>query len=170
MTLKDEIKRKLSAANEQQLARISEMLSDRPPEAVMSTQDSYRLVRPLLGGENEALVVAALNRRMKPIETARLTLGSSAFTVVDTAQILRWVLTRRKPAFGFILAHNHPSGDPTPSQQDWEVTRYVARGACAVNIRFIDHLVLTDTDDFSSLRALDPNVFQTLTPQPSYTI
>ena len=43
-----------------------------------------------------------------------------------------------------MIAHNHPSGDPTPSAQDREVTTRVARAGAAVGLPLLDHLVLTD--------------------------
>jgi hypothetical protein len=52
-------------------------------------------------------------------------------------------------ASGFILAHNHPSGDPTPSSHDRELTQAVKAAAAAVGIRFLDHLIIGDTAPFS---------------------
>lgn len=103
------------------------------------------VIYPLLAGrEEEALVVIAVDRLVRFIDSTVLTIGSSAHTVVDPAQILRWVLTRAQPAHGFVIAHNHPSGDPTPSAQDREVTSRVAAAADAVDLRFLDHLVVTN--------------------------
>jgi len=45
-------------------------------------------------------------------------------------------------AAGVVMAHNHPSGDPTPSEDDRALTRRLARALDAVGVRLIDHLVL----------------------------
>ena len=44
----------------------------------------------------------------------------------------------------FIIAHNHPSGDPTPSENDFEVTRKVDNVAKILGLEFLDHLVIGD--------------------------
>lgn len=53
------------------------------------------------------------------------------------------------PVVAFILAHNHPSGDPTPSAHDRELTQVVKAAAATVGIRFLDHLIIGDTAPFS---------------------
>ena len=50
---------------------------------------------------------------------------------------------------GRILAHNHPSGDPTPSAHDRELTQAVKAAAMAVGVRFLDHLIIGDAAPFS---------------------
>lgn len=55
-------------------------------------------------------------------------------------------------ARGLMMAHNHPSGDPEPSQQDLRFTRHLAVALDALGIRLIDHLVLT-RDVVTSFRA-----------------
>jgi len=45
-------------------------------------------------------------------------------------------------ASGFVMGHNHPSGDPTPSQHDLELTRNVERAAQVLNIPLLDHIVV----------------------------
>src|SRR5262249_21164236 len=94
--------------------RVVRMLaSDNATESVTTPAQVAALVAPLLAGhETERLVCVALDTRHRVIEAAPLTFGSFTLTVVDVRQILRWLLTRAKPAGAFVLAHNHPSGDP----------------------------------------------------------
>ncbi|MCP3963407.1 MAG: JAB domain-containing protein [bacterium] len=54
-------------------------------------------------------------------------------------------------AAGFILAHNHPSGDPSPSPEDQAVTRRMAEAGEVVGVKLIDHLVLGDRGRWVSL-------------------
>ncbi|MDP9085377.1 MAG: DNA repair protein [Pseudomonadota bacterium] len=56
-------------------------------------------------------------------------------------------------AEGVIMAHNHPGGDPAPSEADRAATRRLARVLNAVEVRLLDHIVLT-RDDASSFRAM----------------
>lgn len=119
------------------------------------------IIYPLLAGrEMEATVAVAVNNQMRLIEADIITVGSAGFTVVCPMQILRWVLTRKKPAYGFFLAHNHPSGDPTPSLQDNEVTQRLNTAARAVGIKLVDHLIVTnDRKVFTSYRALGTIIY-----------
>jgi DNA repair protein RadC len=48
-------------------------------------------------------------------------------------------------AVGFIVSHNHPSQDPAPSQSDIQITQALKKGAEAVQLRFLDHVIVTDT-------------------------
>ena len=107
----------------------------------------------LEGRESEALVCIALDRRRRVVESDVLTVGSSGFTVVDTAQIFRWALTRARAVSAIILAHNHPSGDPTPSSQDREVTSRVASAGSVVGVTLLDHLVVVDGGRWHSMAA-----------------
>ena len=45
-------------------------------------------------------------------------------------------------AYGFILAHNHPSGDPSPSKADRELTRRLRDAAANMQVRFVDHVII----------------------------
>jgi len=71
--------------------------------------------------------------------------------VDQSAVYVRKVIERAlaHKASGFILAHNHPSGDPTPSDHDRELTQAVKAAAAAVGIRFLDHLIIGDAVPFS---------------------
>ena len=60
----------------------------------------------------------------------------------------------RKSAAGVILVHNHPSGDPSPSDEDIETTNRLVRGGQVLGIRVLDHIIIGD-GSFSSLRAME---------------
>lgn len=57
------------------------------------------------------------------------------------------------PAAGFILVHNHPSGNAIPSEQDIAVTQQVAKGANLVGVELIDHVIVTGNNFFSMKKA-----------------
>jgi len=99
------------------------------------------LVAPLIARERrEKLVVVvtdAANRILRVVPVASGGLDSSPLPI---REVLHAVL--RYDGRAFALAHNHPSGDPTPSVQDREATEAVGRGADAVGLRFLDHVVI----------------------------
>ncbi len=55
---------------------------------------------------------------------------------------------------GVVLAHNHPSGDPTPSTADCRATRTLARAAEAIDMAVVDHLVFTQSGECRSFRRM----------------
>jgi DNA repair protein RadC len=102
------------------------------------------LVAPVLARERRekvvVLVADAANRVLRVVPVATGGLDSSPLPV---REVLHAVL--RYDGRAFALAHNHPSGDPTPSVYDREATDAVGRAADAVGLRFLDHVVIGDT-------------------------
>lgn len=99
------------------------------------------LVSPLLVRERRekvvVLVADAANQVLRLVPVATGGLDSSPLPV---REVLQAVL--RYDGRAFALAHNHPSGDPTPSVYDREATDAVGRAADAVGLRFLDHVVV----------------------------
>lgn len=99
------------------------------------------LVAPMLARERRekvvVLVADAANRALRVVPVATGGVDSSPLPV---REVLHAVL--RYDGRAFALAHNHPSGDPTPSVQDRETTAAVGRAAAAVGLRFLDHVVV----------------------------
>lgn len=129
------------------------MLASRqpPPDEgpVTTPEAAYARLAPALRGlAHEELHALYLDRRGRVLAHRRLTNGSARFTVVDPPQVFRPAVAL--DAAAVILAHNHPSGDATPSGQDREVTRRVAEAGKALGIALHDHLVLGH-DTFTSL-------------------
>ena len=117
--------------------------AERAP-SVLRPEDAVSIVYPLIGvSDVERLAVVALSARNRVIDAEVLTVGSHGFTVVDPRQVLRWALTRKRPCAGIVVAHNHPSGDATPSYQDVDVTRRLRRACEVVGITLVDHVVVT---------------------------
>ncbi|MCA9493534.1 MAG: DNA repair protein RadC [Myxococcales bacterium] len=112
-----------------------------PDQVVRCPEDAWALLGPALAslGEEE-LHGLYLDRRRRVLARRRLTRGSDAFTVVDARQVFRVALG--VGASAVLLAHNHPSGDPTPSAQDREVTERVARAGRVLGVPLVDHLVV----------------------------
>ena len=134
-------------------ARVLRLLVGEPSsEPVVTSAAAAALVRPLLAGrENEALVAVALDSRRRVVDVAVLTVGCDGCTIIDAQQIYRWALTRSRPCACLILAHNHPSGDPTPSAADGRSSRQVAAAGRVLGIPLVDDLVVTDSGAWASL-------------------
>jgi DNA repair protein RadC len=95
-----------------------------------------------------ALFLSVRRRLLGDKEIFRGTLHRAA---VEPREILKECLSRR--AGGFVLFHTHPSGDPTPSDEDLQFTRRIAQAAAIVGVELVDHLVLGGTGCWVSLQA-----------------
>ena len=101
-----------------------------------------------LGRERtEQFWVALVDNKNRLVHWQRVSQGTVDQTPVYPREILRLVLHHQ--ASGLILVHNHPGGDPKPSVQDQELTKKMQRAAQEMDIRVLDHIVVTDHDYFS---------------------
>lgn len=141
-------------ADPEMAARVKLICQPRPTVTATCPQDVLPLLNHYFDGrDHEVMVVIALNRRQRCIDHAIISRGNDCFTVVCSRQIFRWALTRGKPTGSIILAHNHPSGDPTPSSQDVDVTRAVVRAGGILGVQLADHIVWGSPTSWISLKA-----------------
>ena len=98
---------------------------------------------------NEVFEVAYLDsgRRVLRHGIERLTEGTADRATVYPRRVVEAAL--RRGAFGMLLAHNHPNGNVTPSDQDKALTRAIVLAAEIVGIRVVDHLIVSVDDAFS---------------------
>jgi DNA repair protein RadC len=112
-----------------------------PPEAIRNSADVAAWASPRLGGlDHEELWLLALDGRSRLRGTRCVAKGGLHGMGVRPADPLRLAL--RAAASGFVLVHNHPSGDPTPSREDVAFTRRVAAAAAVVGTPMLDHVVV----------------------------
>ena len=89
--------------------------------------------------ERESLVVALLSRKHRLTAVVPVYMGNVAGTSVRIAELFTEAV--RRNACGIVLAHNHPSGDPSPSADDIRTTRDAAAAGRLLGIEVVDHLV-----------------------------
>ena len=99
--------------------------------------------------ETETAILVLLDNKLALLKEETLSLGTVNCTLLSPREIflraLRW------GAVNIMLLHNHPSGDPTPSRMDLEVTERISRVGKLLGIHLIDHLVIGDLS-YTSLR------------------
>lgn len=121
------------------------MLHMRP---VVTARSVFELMLPRLKGlKHEECWVLLLNDGCRLIKSMKLTSGGGRSTVMDVRQILRLALDNC--ASGIILVHNHPSGDPRPSDADKKQTEQLHKAANACSLQLMDHVVISDDCFFS---------------------
>jgi DNA repair protein RadC len=97
--------------------------------------------RPLTFGLHvEKFWVACLNRKNRLLRRVEVTSGTATSALVHPREVFREAI--RESAAAVVCVHNHPSGDPSPSPADLSVTRQLAEAARAVDIEFLDHVIV----------------------------
>ena len=107
--------------------------------------DEPRLIYELLGPEmralhQESLRVVLLDTRLQLLRVEEISLGSMDQSVAHPREIFRPALIYS--AYAVIVAHNHPSGDPTPSEADRRLTRRLREAATVLQISLLDHVII----------------------------
>ena len=124
---------------------------DNPPTVVNFMRESNRLKNV------ESFQALLLNTRKKLIRVEEISEGILDTILVHPREVFRAAIAANAAAI--VLIHNHPSGDPTPSDADIRVTRDLIRAGQLLKIEVVDHIIIGHataerTKDYSSLREL----------------
>ena len=113
-----------------------------------TADDAYPLFRAAIpiAGEQEGFFVLPIDAERRPIGLPILvSLGhTQGTTTVDLGEVFRAAFKAQADAI--IVAHNHPSGDPTPSKADLQITKALQSAAQLLGVKFLDHLILASPD------------------------
>lgn len=115
---------------------------------LVSSRDIYELLQPRIGDlDHEEFWVIFLNTGCRVKSCERLFSGGMEGTLVDMRILFRKALEMK--ARSFVIAHNHPSGNIEPSNQDIELTRKIRKAGDTLDIILLDHLVITSHGFYS---------------------
>jgi len=130
----------------------SRLVSERPED--LPDYDATVLGRKLVTGHShhtqERLGVAFLDSRNRIRGQREIYVGTIATALVSTRDIVRFTLM--ESATGVVVYHNHPSGDPTPSDDDLTFTTKLKQSLAMVDIEMVDHLII-GSHRFHSMKA-----------------
>lgn len=123
-----------------------------PALQVTCPDDLARYLMPVFAlYEQEALVSVLLNTKNYVLKHVVVYLGNVDTTIIRAAEVFREAV--RLNATAIIIAHNHPSGDPTPSPQDVTVSRSLIAAGQQLGIELLDHLIIApQTNRWESLK------------------
>ena len=117
-------------------------------QKITSSSSVFELMQPLIGElSHEEFWIVYLNNSNKVLQTTQLSKGGITGTLVDVRLAFKNAL--QLGAVAVILAHNHPSGTLTPSQADKELTKKLKRAGDSLDIKVLDHLIITEKAYFS---------------------
>ncbi|MFT4576381.1 MAG: DNA repair protein RadC [Polaribacter sp.] len=123
-----------------------EQLEEKP--VIKSSASVFNLIQPLIGElEHEEFWVLYLNNSNKVIVKKQLSKGGITATMVDIRLVFRKAV--ELASVGIIVCHNHPSGKLTPSNSDKTLTKKIMEAGKILDIKLLDHLIITQKDYFS---------------------
>ena len=122
---------------------LNQQLSIHPTERPIlhSPKDAYDILQCFLDTlDHEELWVVCMDTRNRVMRLVGLYKGSVNSSQVRVAEVFRQAIVDNAPAI--IVAHNHPSGDPSPSPDDVSITRTMVQAGKLLDIDVLDHLVI----------------------------
>ncbi|OXG08905.1 RadC family protein [Flavobacterium araucananum] len=115
---------------------------------VTSSKVIFEIMRPIIGElPHEEFWVFFLNNTNKIISKVQLSKGGITATIVDVRLVFKFALETR--ATSLILCHNHPSGNLEPSHADKEITKKLKLAGDMLDVKVLDHLIITETKYYS---------------------
>lgn len=123
-----------------------------------SPDNVYTFSEEMIHYDKEVVRVICLNSKLKVLGYEDISMGTVNHSLAHPRDIFRYAI--RSNAVSIILVHNHPSGDPTPSMDDRELTEKIKQGGELLNIRMNDHLIMGKSSyySFSLSRMVEMNV------------
>lgn len=136
-----------------QIEAIMELIkryADEIPEdfRISSSADVHGLMKEQIGNlDHEEIWLLCLDRANRVISRHRMTSGTPTASLFDAKMILKKALLDN--AESVIMCHNHPSGMLKPSQADIDITRKLHDACNAINLRMLDHIIITASGCYS---------------------
>lgn len=133
------------------LTELSKRLSEAKARDGMSFQSSGQVagyfMERLRHRDTECVILVCLDSKGQLIAEKQLSQGSVKMALISPREIFLEALSNR--AVNILLVHNHPSGDPTPSRADIDLTENVRKLSDQLDIPLLDHIVIGDNRYFS---------------------
>lgn len=126
--------------------------SERRP-SISTPEDVVAVCAPQLRGlDREHFWTLALNTKNRLLRIIEVSVGSLNASIVHPRELFKDAV--RVSAASVVVVHNHPSGDPTPSGADIQLTRRIVKAGDVLGIEVLDHVVIGDGGEHASLRDL----------------
>lgn len=114
---------------------------------LQSTQDILTQANDIVTKDQEYLLVFYVNARDEMLKREVIGIGSLNTAVIEPRDIFRVAL--QTPCAGIIICHNHPSGDPTPSEADIAFTKRIYQAGELLGVQVLDHVIVSKRGYFS---------------------
>ncbi|MDC7994466.1 JAB domain-containing protein [Altibacter sp. HG106] len=119
-------------------------------QKITSSLDASEIFRKYIGNKldyQEIFCLMPLNNSNEVLGIIEISRGGATGTIVDVKQVFQKLL--KCNAIGFLMAHNHPSGNTRPSEADKKLTKKIKEAANFLDITLLDHLIITTESYYS---------------------
>ncbi|KKT91500.1 MAG: repair protein RadC protein [Candidatus Jorgensenbacteria bacterium GW2011_GWA2_45_13] len=129
-----------------------------PPKLSFNSLDKVAVyLQKSIGREKkEHFVMLSLDSRNNLIKVSSISIGAINISIVHPREIFKEAI--QSSATQIIIAHNHSSGDTTPSENDIHTTKVVVQAGNIIGIKLVDHIIVTESD-YLSLQNTNPDLF-----------
>ena len=119
-------------------------------KSITSAKDVYNMfIDEFRDYKKEVLSVVLLDTKNKVISVKEVSVGTLNSSLIHPREVFKEAI--RESAYSIILVHNHPSGDPKPSDEDLSVTKKLIKIGEVIDIKVLDHIILGKKDFWSYL-------------------
>ena len=142
-------KKKPNFVSKVRVSLVREACNLMPPQ-ISCPEDSIALLAEAALSDRECFLCLHLDARNRVISVETVSVGSLNSSIVHPRECFIAAILNK--AASIILAHNHPSGDPTPSREDIELTRRMIQAGDILGIEILDHIIITPQNRILSLK------------------
>jgi len=125
-----------------------------PAKITSPDQVAEYLRRRIRDDAREHFVAIYLDGRHRPVADSIVSIGTATASLVHPREVFQPAIALG--ACALLIGHNHPSGDPTPSAEDLEVTKRLAEAGRILGVTLLDHVVWARSGAFPSIRETHP--------------
>lgn len=119
------------------------LLKDKKAEIYLKPKEIWEELKDLRYHKKEHFVIFYLDSRNQEIKREIISVGSLNANLVHPREVFEPAV--KNSVAQIILAHNHPSGDPEPSEDDLEITKRLVEAGKILGIEVVDHIIITKT-------------------------
>lgn len=117
------------------------LLANKETDLILTPHDVWLALRDIRGSKREHVIVFYLDSRNQTIERDTISIGSVDKTVIHPREVFEQAI--QHAASHVLLAHNHPTGNPDPSEHDVLITKRLVKAGNILGIELIDHVIVT---------------------------
>jgi len=125
-------------------------LKGKKTNILLTPKDVWEALVDIRSSRKEHFVVFYLNARNQEIEREIISIGTVSASLVHPREVFEGAI--KNNASSIILAHNHPSGDTEPSQDDIEITKKLVHAGKILDIKVVDHIIVTKKEFKNSIK------------------
>lgn len=123
------------------------LLKEKKTELFLKPEDVFIQLKDIRDHKKEHFIILYLDTRNQEIKRDIISIGSLNASLVHPREVFEPAV--RNTAAQIIISHNHPSGDPNPSEEDLHISRRLVEAGKIMGIEVIDHVIVSKTNYFS---------------------